>query len=62
MFEKMKERAAEREAQRQRAIAAEKARLMTMSEKELMVEMIFQLKMLRSECDDIKDHIRMYGN
>ena len=41
---------------------AEKARLMNLSEKELMVEMILEMKKISAKCDEIGWKIAIYGN
>ena len=44
MFEKMKEKARQREEEREQRIREEKARLLALSEKELLVEILMELK------------------
>ena len=40
---------------------AEKARLINLSEKELMIEMILELKRISAKCDEIGRKIIIYG-
>ena len=44
MFEKMKEKARQRQEERERQIREERNRLLSMSEKELLVEILLELK------------------
>lgn len=62
MFEnlsnRMKAAAERREQQREE----EYQRLMNLSEKELMVEMLLELREINSKCDDIRRKIVLYSN
>lgn len=62
MFEKMREQAQQREEAYQRAMLAEQQQLMNCSEKELMVEILLELKKINSHLDDVENDIRIYGN
>ena len=66
MFEKMKERAREREEARAEQERAERARLTAMSEKELLVEIILEIRKLNNtvinEAYDIKSTVQMGDN
>jgi hypothetical protein len=43
-------------------LCLEKERLKGMSEKELLIEMILELKRIDQKCDDIARRIAIYGN
>ena len=58
MFEKMKERAREREEARAEQERAERARLTAMSEKELLVELILEIRKLNDTVTDEANNIR----
>ena len=73
MFEKMKEKREQKIREEQARIAeemrVEKERLTSLSEKELMVEIAFELKKINHngkgiimECEELKQTIRLYGN
>lgn len=66
MFEKLKKKREQRikEAQEklEQELAVERERLMTLSEKELMIETIMELKKISHQCDDIAEKIILYGN
>ena len=55
MFEKAKER-------REEKMRLEKERLMALSEKELLVEILMSLKKIDAQCDDIKSKIVIWGS
>ncbi len=73
MFEKFKEKREqqrlEEQARIEEARRVEKEKLMSLSEKELLIEIIFELKKLNrtcstvsSKCDDISTKIMLYNN
>ena len=62
MFEKITERNRQRHEERQKQIMEEKNRLLLLSEKELLVEIIIELKRLEDKIDDVKRSVRIYGN
>lgn len=73
MFDRMKEKREQRireEKERlERQIQAERERLASLSEKELLIEMIFELKRINqncsivsSKCDDIARKIVVFSN
>ena len=62
MFERMKEKARQRQEERERQIREEKARLSALSEKELLVEILMQLKHLEDRIDEVENTVRLYGN
>jgi len=62
MFEKIKERNRQRHEERQQQIMEEKNRLLLLSEKELLVEIIIELKRLEDKIDDVNRSVRIYGN
>lgn len=62
MFEKIKERNRQRHEERQQQIMEEKNRLLLLSEKELLVEIIIELKRLEDKIDDVNRSVCIYGN
>ena len=48
MFESMKERKRQRQEEREQLIREEKNRLLSLSEKELLVEILFELKRIKA--------------
>lgn len=62
MFESMKERKRQRQEEREQRIREEKNRLLSLSEKELLVEILFELKRIENGIDDVESSIRIYGN
>ena len=62
MFESMKERKRQRQEEREQLIREEKNRLLSLSEKELLVEILFELKRIEKGIDDVESSIRIHGN
>lgn len=66
MFEKRKERIRQQQEERARQIRKEKESLMALSEKELLIEILYALKHLDErlyyELEDVKSTVRLYGN
>ena len=62
MFEKMKERSRQRQEERERQIIEEKNRLLSLSEKELLVEILLELKRVEDRVDDVERSVRIYSN
>lgn len=62
MFESMKERKRQRQEEREQRIREEKNRLLSLSEKELLVEILFELKRIDKGIDDVESSIRIHGN
>ena len=62
MFEKIKERNRHRHEEQKRQIMEVKNRLLLLSEKELLVEIIIELKRLEDKIDDVNISVRIYGN
>ena len=60
MFESMKERKRQRQEEREQLIREEKNRLLSLSEKELLVEILFELKRIENGIDDVERSIRIY--
>ena len=54
--------AQEQREQAEQAEQAERVRLQSLSEKEIMVEMLIELKRIDAKLDSIKRTIRIYGN
>ena len=62
MFESMKERKRQRQEEREQRIREEKNRLLSLSEKELLVEILFELKRIKNGIDDVERSIRIYSD
>lgn len=70
MFESMKERKRQRQEEREQLIREEieqlireeKNRLLSLSEKELLVEILFELKRIENGIDDVEISIRIYSD
>ena len=62
MFESMKERKRQRQEEREQLIREEKNRLLSLSEKELLVEILFELKRIETGIDDVERSIRIYSD
>lgn len=61
MFESMKERKRQRQEEREQRIREEKNRLLSLSEKELLVEILFELKRIENGIDDVERSICIYA-
>lgn len=62
MFERMKERIRQREEEREQRIREEKNRLLSLSEKELLIEILQELKRIENRIDDVETSVRIYNN
>lgn len=62
MFNRIKERKRLRQEEIERQIIEDKSRLMSLSEKELLVEILLELRRLEKGIDEVKRNIRIYGN
>lgn len=62
MFERMKEKMRQRQEEREQQIREEKNRLLALSEKELLVEILLELKRIEDRIDDIETSVRIYNN
>ena len=62
MFESMKERKRQRQEESEQRIREEKNRLLSLSEKELLVEILFELKRIENGIDDVERSIRIYSD
>lgn len=62
MFEKMKEKARQRQEEREQKIREEKNRLLALSEKELLVEILMELKNVEDRLGDVERTVRLYNN
>ena len=58
----MKERKRQRQEEREQLIREEKNRLLSLSEKELLVEILFELKRIENGIDDVERSIRIYSD
>lgn len=59
MFERMKEKNLRRQEERERQIKEEKNRLSSLSEKELLVEILMELKRIEDRIDDVDTAITL---
>lgn len=62
MFERMKEKNRQRQEKREQEIREEKNRLFSLSEKELLVEILLELKRIEDKIDDVERSVRIYNN
>ena len=62
MFEKLKERQRQARAQREQELQEKKQRLLALSEKELMVEILLELNRMNDQLEHVENTIRMYSN
>ena len=62
MFERMREKARQRQEERERQIGEERNRLLSMSEKELLIEILLELKRVEDRIEDVERSVRIYGN
>lgn len=62
MFEKIKEYKKRKEASLIAAKNQERERLMNMSEKEILIELVILMKEISSKCDDIENSIAIHSN
>lgn len=62
VFERMKEKIRQRQEEREQQIIEEKNRLLSMSEKELLVEILQELKCIEDRIKDVETSISIYNN
>ena len=62
MFERMKEKKRQRQEERERRIREEMNRLFSLSEKELLIEILLELKRIEDRIDDVETSVRIYNN
>ena len=62
MFERMKEKMRQRQEEREQQIREEKNRLLALAEKELLVEILLELKRIEDRIDDVETSVRIYNN
>ena len=62
LISKIKENNAKRQQEKEMEIKKEKERLMSLNEKELMVEMILKLNEVSDKCDDIKKTVIVWSD
>ena len=58
----MKEKARQRQEERERQIREERNRLLSMSEKELLVEILLELKRVEDRIEEVERTVRIYSN
>ena len=62
MLDKMKEIIRQRQEEREQRIREEKNRLLSLSEKELLVEILLELKRIENKINDVETSVRIYNN
>ena len=62
LISKRKERKIQKQQEKESEIKKEKERLMSLSEKELMVEMILKLNEVSDKCDNIKRNVIVWSD
>lgn len=62
MFERMKENLRQRQEKREQQIREEKNRLSLLSEKELLVEILLELKRIENKIDSVETSVRLYND
>ena len=62
MFERMKEKIRQQQEEQEQMIKKEKNRLLTLSEKELLVEIFMELKQIENRLDYLEHTIRTHRN
>ena len=62
LINRIKENNAKRQQEKQIEVQKEKERLISLSEKELMVEMILKLNEVNDKCDDIKRTVIVWSD
>lgn len=62
MLERMKEKIRRRQEEREQQIREERNRLLSLSEKELLVEILLELKRIEDRIDDVETSVRIYNN
>ena len=62
MFERMKEKMRQRQEEREQQNREKKNRLLALSEKELLVEILLELKRIEDRIDDVETSVRIYNN
>lgn len=62
MFERMKEKICQQQEEREQQIREEKNRLLSLSEKELLIEILLELKRIEDRIDDVETSVRIYNN
>lgn len=62
MFERMKEKVRQLQEERELQIREERNRLLSMSEKELLIEILLELKRVEDRIEDVERSVRIYSN
>jgi hypothetical protein len=62
MFERIKENLRQQQEKREQQIREEKNRLSLLSEKELLVEILLELKRIENRIDSVETSVRLYNN
>lgn len=58
----MKERIRQQQEEREQRIREEKNKLLSLSEKELLIEILLELKRIEARIDDVETSVRIYNN
>ena len=61
MFERMKESLRQRQEKREQQIREEKNRLLSLSEKEVLIEILLELKRIEDRIDSVEASVRLYN-
>lgn len=61
MFERMKENLRQRQEKREQQIREEKNRLLSLSEKEVLIEILLELKRIEDRIDSVEASVRLYN-
>lgn len=62
MFEKIKEKQRLKQEERERQIAEERNRLLSLSEKELLVEILLELQRVEKRIDHVAKTVALHSN
>ena len=62
MFERMKEKIRQKQEEQEQMIRDEKNRLLSLSEKELLIEILVELKYIENRLDNLEHTVRIHGN
>ena len=61
MFERMKENLRQRQEKREQQIREEKNRLLSLSEKEVLIEILVEIKRIEDRIDSVEASVRLYN-
>ena len=61
MFERMKENLRQRQEKREQQIREEKNRLLSLSENEVLIEILVEIKRIEDRIDSVEASVRLYN-